>query len=410
MKIGIIHSKLNGKGGSQRQALCLAYELQKMGHEVALYTLSYNKERCFSDILSHLRVVVPVGTSKKRKPIRFFHFLNYFLHAREENRAAHVLAMMIDKDTEVLNPHDRLGFRVAAYAKKQVRSFPSVLMMNDILTKRWIAWRRGQCSEKYALKLKQRIFNRVIDYYEVRKFILPHEGMVVLDHRTREWAKTYFGKDAAVVRSGLSLEEFPYVAHEISKEKAVRIFMAGIFFIHRRYEDAIRAVSLLQKRGYDVTLVIAGAYGGNQEYIDYHRDLAVLVRELGLEQYAVFTGKISDEELKKSYQTSDIYLSTNHLQSWGLAAFEAMASGCPVVVSRSTGAAEVLTDGANALMVPPRSPTAIAAALERLITNEELYASVSCEGRAFVERTMGWRLYAEGMMDRYREAVMMRQS
>ena len=50
MNIAIIIRRLNVKGGAQRQALSLARELKNMGHNVALYTFFYDKDKCFSDL------------------------------------------------------------------------------------------------------------------------------------------------------------------------------------------------------------------------------------------------------------------------------------------------------------------------------------------------------------------------
>ena len=405
MKIAIIESKLDGMGGSQRQALCLAYALQNMGADVTVYALACNKDRCFTDILDKLKVVHLSSGYQKIKPIKIFGHLNYFRRSAMESRTAKELAFLIDPDTDVLNAHDRLGFRVAAYAKKRIGRIPSVLMMNDILTKSWIRWRRAQFNKEYTPRLKHKLFNWLVDVYEVRKFILPHEKIVVLDNRTKQWVYEYFGKDAAVVRSGVDVEKFPYRERNFNPQEKVKIFMAGIFFIHRRYEDAIRALAILRNKGYEISLTIAGSYGTNQEYIDYHQNLVDLVRECGLEKCVTFPGKISDKELIDAYQQNDIYISTNHLQSWGLAAFEAMACGCPVIISNTAGASEVLTDGENALIVSAKSPEAIAASLERLINDTPLYQSLSIKGRSFVERNISWEKYAEGMLNVFEGAI-----
>ena len=404
MKIAIIESKLDGKGGSQRQAISLALELQNMGNNVTVYTLAYDKDKCFTDMLNKLRIV-QIARRPAYKNIRVLHFFNYFRYSAAESRAARQLALLIDPNTDVLNPHDRLGFRVAAYAKKLVSPFPVVLMMSDILTKGWIAWRRGQFNKKYKPRWRQTLFNLVIDVYEVRKFILPHEKIVVLDNRTKHWVKEYFGKEADVVRSGLDLEKFPYVERHFLTEKKAAIFMAGIFFIHRRYEDAIRAVRILLDAGYHIKLSIAGNHSANEEYAGYYKDLAAITNKLGLEKNVKFLGKISDEELIGCYQQSDIYISPNHLQSWGLAVFEAMASGCPVIVSKTAGASEVLTDGVNTLLVNPKSPEEIAHAVKRLVDDAELYQKLSKDGRVFVEKNISWQHYAEGMLKVYNAAI-----
>ncbi len=405
MKIALIESKLNGIGGSQRQALSFAVAFQELGHEVTVYTINYDHDKCFPDLLDQLRIVTLPDALKpsRTKKRRLLGFLNYVAYAKEENKAARALACLIDPKTDILNPHDRLGFRVAAYYKKLIKNTPSVLMMSDILTKSWIAWRRSQFDSRYRPTFKQKLFNWVVDFYEVRYFIKPHEGMAVLDERTKEWAREYFGKDAVVVRSGLDIQKFPFISNKKITADGARILMAGIFFVHRRYEDAIQAIKILSDKRYDATLTIVGGYTSNNEYLSYHERLRALVSELGIEKRVVFLGHISEDELRENYASHDIYVSPNHLQSWGLACFEAMASGLPVIVSKTAGAAEVLTDGLNALLVVPKSPEEIAAAIARLIDSPELYEHMSVEGRAFVEKNISWKQSAQAMLKVFRD-------
>ena len=64
MKIAMIHTPLVSRGGGQRQILKLAFELQKFGHEVEIFTSAVNKEKCYREIIEKLTVKViphPVG-------------------------------------------------------------------------------------------------------------------------------------------------------------------------------------------------------------------------------------------------------------------------------------------------------------------------------------------------------------
>ena len=396
MKIAVIQSKLNGTGGSQRQTIGYARAFQKLGHEVTVYAIIYDKDRCFPAMCEDLRIVSLPGAFVMPKPltIPFLGFVNYLRYSRAESKAARRLSLLIGPDTDVLHAHDRLAFRVAAYYKKNVRNIPSVLMMSDILTKTWIAWRKSQFDPVLVPTLKRRVFNWIFDTYEVGKYIRPHEAITTLDIRTREWAKDYFGKEAVCVRSGLDIDQFPFVAHEGCRDKRVRLLVAGIFFLHRRYEDAVDAVKLLCDAGYDARLSMIGNYTANNEYRAYQKRLMSLANGLGIGDRVTCSGEVSEDELRHSYQTHDVYVSPNHLQSWGLAAFEAMASGLPVVISRTAGASEILANEENALIVDAKSPDQIAAAVRQLVDDGNLYQALSRRGRAFAEENVSWERVA----------------
>ncbi len=406
MKIAVIQSRLNGSGGSQRQAIGYAKAFQDLGHEVTLYTISYDPERCFPEMTKTIRIVTTPGGFITPRSLRipFLGFLNYVRYSRAENDAACRLARIIDADTDILHSHDRIAFRVAAYYKKHICDTPSVLMMNDIMTKSWIAWRRAQFDPALKPGIKKRLLNWLADAYEVKRYILPHEMITVLDNRTRDWVKDYFKRDSIVVRSGLDIEHFSFVPRS-GCGTPVRILVAGVFFVHRRYEDMIEALKLLTDRGFNATLTLIGNYKSDQEYRTYQKRLSAQIKKLGLENRTAFTGEVSEDELRRAYHTHDMYVSPNHLQSWGLAVFEAMASGTPVVVSKTAGAAEILTDGVNALLAEGKSPEDIARAIERFINDPKLYATLSAAGRKFVEERVTWKYSAQNAIKVFEDCI-----
>jgi glycogen(starch) synthase len=56
---------------------------------------------------------------------------------------------------------------------------------------------------------------------------------------------------------------------------------------------------------------------------------------------------------------------------------EALAVGCPVIATAVGGVPEVVRDGENGLLVPPRDPAALAAAIARFFGDPELRARLS---------------------------------
>jgi glycosyltransferase involved in cell wall biosynthesis len=66
-------------------------------------------------------------------------------------------------------------------------------------------------------------------------------------------------------------------------------------------------------------------------------------------------------------------------------AFQAIASGTPLVTANTPAARELLRDGESALLVPPGDPEALAAALERLAADPALADRLSAGGRAAYE-------------------------
>lgn len=72
-------------------------------------------------------------------------------------------------------------------------------------------------------------------------------------------------------------------------------------------------------------------------------------------------------------------------EAFGLAALEPAARGVPVVATRTGGIPEVVTHGETGLLVPPGDTGALADAMERLLTDPELRASMGRRGRQRAE-------------------------
>lgn len=68
-------------------------------------------------------------------------------------------------------------------------------------------------------------------------------------------------------------------------------------------------------------------------------------------------------------------------------ALEAMATGRPLIVADAVGCREVVRDGVNGFLVPPRDPRAIAGAMEALLSDEKLMRRMAERSRHMAKET-----------------------
>jgi glycogen(starch) synthase len=109
-------------------------------------------------------------------------------------------------------------------------------------------------------------------------------------------------------------------------------------------------------------------------------ELEDLADRLGLAGRVRFSSA-SRRGVAATYAAADAVVFPSAWQEpFGLVPVEAMATGTPVVAAATGGAAEFLVDGDNCLLVPPRDPIAIAAALSRLADDPELRARLVAGG------------------------------
>lgn len=123
----------------------------------------------------------------------------------------------------------------------------------------------------------------------------------------------------------------------------------------------------------------------------YKADLQ-LIQSLNLAGDVRLTGWVPQTDLPAFYQLADCFLYPSHYESFGIALLEAMASGCPVVTSRTGGCREAVGDAG--VFVDPTDEGEIAEATWQVLTDEPLRASLVERGRAQSER-FRWERSAE---------------
>lgn len=115
---------------------------------------------------------------------------------------------------------------------------------------------------------------------------------------------------------------------------------------------------------------------------------------------AHFTGVLYGSDLSRAYASADILAFPSDTETFGNVLLEGMASGLACVAARSGGPLEFARHEENALLVTPRDPAALRAALERLVSDRELRARVSAGARATaLERR--WEAIYDGLLAQY---------
>jgi glycogen(starch) synthase len=94
-----------------------------------------------------------------------------------------------------------------------------------------------------------------------------------------------------------------------------------------------------------------------------------------------FVGAVPRNQLAAELGLCDAVVLPSRWESFGLVCAEAMASGRAVIGSAAGGMAEVIQPGVSGLLVPPRSPEAIAAAVLSLVEQPEQVAQFGAAGR-----------------------------
>jgi D-inositol-3-phosphate glycosyltransferase len=224
----------------------------------------------------------------------------------------------------------------------------------------------------------------------------------------------------ALVPSATNVERFRPVPQDEARRRlgispdALVIVYVGRMLPRKDVRNIVRALALLPERGLDpeaperpLRLLLVGGESLEPDRtatpeIGVLQDLAA---ELGVAARVSFVGKRQPEVLRDYYSAGDVAVTTPWYEPFGLTPLEAMACGRPVIGAAVGGIGYTVEDGVTGLLVPPRNPPALAAALRRLFERPALREQMGHAARARVEREFSWPTVAARTAALYRELV-----
>jgi glycosyltransferase involved in cell wall biosynthesis len=118
----------------------------------------------------------------------------------------------------------------------------------------------------------------------------------------------------------------------------------------------------------------------------------------------VFTGLLHADAVREAYSAADVFLLPSLHENFGLSVAEAMAAGCPVIISDQVHIAPaILTAGAG--LVGPPSVEAFSGMLEKLLRDKTLRKRMGENGRDLVFREYTWEKVAGDLTAVYEDIL-----
>jgi glycosyltransferase involved in cell wall biosynthesis len=177
-----------------------------------------------------------------------------------------------------------------------------------------------------------------------------------------------------VIPNGVDLGTPP---HAVGRQPARGVMIANLIS-YKGHEDLLRALSLMLDPP-DIDL-----YGDGPE----RARVEELVAALGLRGTVRLHGRIP--EAARYYHDAQFAVLASHEEGMPNAILEAMAVGLPVVATAVGGVPEVVRNGHTGVLVPPHRPAELAAGIARLAGDPQLRVTMGRTGREMVATTYSW--------------------
>jgi len=159
-------------------------------------------------------------------------------------------------------------------------------------------------------------------------------------------------------------------------------------------ETLLRAWARVEGQNPDWDLKIVGV--GAPEYLD---DLSTLVAKLGLSR-ASLPGPLYGTDKQKVYDEADLFILPTHSENFGLVVAEALASGCPAIVTRGAPWAGLEQHGCGWWIA--HSVEEMATTLQDALKRPAAELSeMGTRGRLWMQKEFSWRGISEQMAEAY---------
>lgn len=253
-------------------------------------------------------------------PTLFDEVRRYALRARE---------IAAREQFDIIHAHDWLSF-LAGLAAKEVSGKPLVLHMHATEFDR--TGGQGVNSDVYAIE---------------QRAMQVADKIIAVSNYTKQKIVEQYGihpEKVSVVHNGIDAEDY---THQIERLEALRadgnkiVLFTGRLTVQKGPEYFIRAAKRVLHFCPNTLFVIAGS--GDMEY-----RLMQEAASLGVSDRVLFVGFVRGVELDALYRTADLFVMPSVSEPFGITPLESVINGTPVLLSKQSGVAEVLTHALKA--------------------------------------------------------------
>ncbi|MDB5160732.1 MAG: glycosyl transferase family 1 [Candidatus Saccharibacteria bacterium] len=266
---------------------------------------------------------------------------------------------------------------------------PRVTTIHDLTTLRF----NNPDKNIIVFKTKQLVYRRVI-----KNAARKSSHVIVPSNYVKDDVVKYTGinPDKVVVtyEAADKISESPKQVDSLAGKKF--IMYIGRPTPHKNLERLIEAFSILKEEKPEMLLALAGRTDANYERIKH------LVGKKNLSNSVVFTGFVTEGQLRWLYENTEAYIFPSLSEGFGLPGLEAMAQGAPVVSSNATCLPEIYGDAAH--YFNPLDVEDMAAKISEVIDDDDLRSKLVKNGQA-QESKYSWDHMAKQTLEVYKSVL-----
>lgn len=360
MDIGIVHPELIYPRGAEKQVCKLSYYLNKMGHDVTIYTFE-KKETCvFNPLLENVEII---SLNEKWISGPFYSYNLVRWHNLIKKLSEKI------KEHDIINAHNHPAQWISKYT-----DIPTVWTCNEpyqhnissYIKKMYSAHslidRRLTQSTKLILSLSNRIKELIKTRYPDKKVDISYSG-AALDHKVKHETNEYFD---AIFVGPIQPQKHPF--------------------------DIIKAFSLTRKNIENARLHFVG---NTTSFISKRMKNEMIKYAAKNDIEIIFYGSVPNDKLYELYNIADISLFVCEAEPWGIFPLETILGGIPTIISDQCGVKDILPK--DNPVVETGNIKQLADKIIEIEDNYDEYKHRTVKTSKMVSKKYSWEAYSRRM-------------
>jgi len=260
---------------------------------------------------------------------------------------------------------------------------------------------------KAAITLKNKlgvplVFTVHSTEYDRAGWLYPNQWFIDIEKEGMQQADkiiavSSFTKKVVVEKYGINPDKVTVIHNAVfpigEGEKKNLVLFLGRLTLQKGPEYFLKAAKKVLEHE-DTKFVIAGTG-------DMLPRLISQAVELGISNKVIFTGRLSEEEVKHIYKISNIYVMPSVSEPFGITALEAISAGTPTIVSKASGVSEVFR---NCFKIDFWDIDEMANKIIALLRYSPLHTTMVDQSKREIQ-LFTWDRVAEQTMNLYHEVV-----
>ena len=190
-------------------------------------------------------------------------------------------------------------------------------------------------------------------------------------------------------------------AENISKDGVFTFLFVGRIVRDKGINELVHAFHLLNKEHHDCRLLLVGAY---EEQLDPIAKESIEL--INTNPKIEYIGLKKGDDLVSIYAASDCYVFPSYREGFPNTVLEAGAMDLPCIVTDINGSNEIIIDGKNGIIIPPKDETALYQAMRKMVFDVDCYNEYRNNARKMIQNRFERGFVKKCLLDFYENALL----